>query len=187
MWKAIVAGAAALAIAGTSAVYAQNRLWRPDDASARWRPSLEDLRALGEARLAALKAGLVLTAEQERNWPAFEEAARELGKLRLDRIGAMRSASPSSDPVERMRRRAAAMSDTGAALKRLADATDPLYQSLDESQKRRFALLSRMAGHRMGGHGHHFRGVPYGDDLHHFGPGRMDGGDRLDRPEEHRL
>ena len=64
MWKAIVAGTAALAIAGTSLVYAQQRGGR-DGMMQGWRPNAEDQRAFGEARLAALKAGLMLNAEQE--------------------------------------------------------------------------------------------------------------------------
>src|SRR5215468_7909908 len=112
MWKAIVAGTAALAIAGTSLVYAQRGL---EEGRERWRPSMEDFRAFGEARLAALKAGLALTPEQEKNWPAFEQAARELAKLRMDRMAAMRNAQPGADPVERLRQRATRMTDTGAA------------------------------------------------------------------------
>jgi hypothetical protein len=151
MWKAIVAGTAVLAIAGTSLVYAQHRGGGQD--RQHWRPSIEDLRAFGEARLAALKAGLVLTAEQEKNWPAFEQAARDVGKLRMDRMSAMRDAPPSTDPAERLRQRATAMADTGAALQKLADATDPLYKSLDDSQKSRFGALLRMGGRD--GHGRH--------------------------------
>jgi len=52
----------------------------------------------------------------------------------------------------------------GAALKRLADSAAPLYQSLDEGQKRRFAMLSRFMRPRMahsgmwrGEHGGGFR------------------------------
>jgi hypothetical protein len=118
------------------------------------------MRAFAEARLGALKAGLMLTPDQERNWPAFEQAARELGKQRLDRISAFvtarrdRAQPNAADPTERMRRRAAVMSETGAALKKLADATDPLYKSLDDSQKRRFAVLSRLGGRG----GREFRG-----------------------------
>src|SRR5215831_20164165 len=144
MWKTIVAGTAALAIAGTTFVYAQQREGR--DFDRRWQANAEDMRAFGEARLAALKAGLTLTPEQEKNWPAFELAARELSKLRMDRMAAMRNAQPGADPVERLRQRATAMADTGAALKKLADATDPLYKSLDDSQKQRFAVLSRFGG-----------------------------------------
>jgi zinc resistance-associated protein len=184
MWKAVVAGTAVLAIAGTSYVYAQ-RGGGPDGPR-RWQPSMEDMRAFGEARLAGLKAGLTLTPEQERNWPAFEQAARELGKLRADRMTSMRDSPPSRDPVERMRQRATALADTGAALKKLADATDPLYKSLDENQKRRFALLSRVTGPRMDG----FRGR--GDDgprFHHWGPRRTDGSTpmEMEHSGEHRL
>ena len=175
MWKAIVAGTAALAIAGTSVVYAQHRFGRPDDTQ-RWRPNMEDMRAFGEARLAALKAGLALTAEQEKNWPAFEQAARELGKLRLDRMDAMRSAQPLRDPVERMRTRGTAMQETGAAMKKLADATEPLYKSLDDGQKRRFSVLGQLTSPRMGGPGHYFRDHRDGDGSHHWSPRRMDGG-----------
>src|SRR4030088_2055724 len=135
MWKAIVAGTATLAIAGTSLVYAQQRSDR--DGAQRWRPNTQDMRAFGEARLAALKAGLTLTPEQEKSWPAFEQAARELSKLRLDRMAAMRNSPPGNDPAERLRQRATAMSETSTALKKLADATDPLYKGLDENQKRR--------------------------------------------------
>jgi len=161
MWKAILAGTTALAIAGGSLVYAQQRPDRPDGLR-RWQPNAEDMRAFGEARLAGLHAGLGLNADQERNWPAFEQAAREFQKLRLDRLNAFASArrdgqQGAADPAERLRRRATAMSETGAVLKKLADATDPLYKSLDDNQKRRFAILSRIGGLR-GGDRFQFRG-----------------------------
>jgi hypothetical protein len=47
-----------------------------------------------------------------------------------------------TDPFERLQRRADAMSRLSAGLKRLADAGTPLYQSLNEAQKRRFMLLA---------------------------------------------
>jgi zinc resistance-associated protein len=164
MWKAIVVGTAALAIAGTSLVYAQQR--GGFDGGQRPQFNSDDARAFGEARLAALKAGLALTPEQEKNWPAFEQAARDYGKLRLDRRNAMRNAPPSNDPVERLRQRAAAMTDTGAALQKLANATDPLYKSLDENQKRRFAILNRVTGLSRDG----FRDQDGGGMRHHWGP-----------------
>ncbi len=152
MWKAIVAGTAALAIAGTSLVYAQQRDRMEGQG---WRPSTEDIRAFGEARLAALKAGLMLTTEQEKNWPAFEQAARDLAKVRAEQMSARRNAAQGDDPAERLRQRGTALSETGAALKKLAEATDPLYKSLDENQKRRFQVLGRMAGAGREGSGRH--------------------------------
>src|SRR5438132_35318 len=103
MWKAIVAGTAVLAIAGTSLVYAQQRSGRDGMMMQRSQPNAEDLRAFGEARLAALKAGLLLTSEQEKNWPAFEQAARDYGKLRMDRLAALRSGMAGDDPVADVR------------------------------------------------------------------------------------
>jgi zinc resistance-associated protein len=187
MWKGIVVGTTALAIVGSSVVYAQQRIGR-SEGTEHWRPSMEDMRAFGEARLAALRAGLALSAEQEKNWPAFEQAARDFGKLRLDRMDAMRGAQSSDDPVERMRSRAAEMTGTGTALQKLADATDPLYRSLDDNQKRRFAMLSRMGGMRMDGSrsrmdgpGYHFRGGRDDDDrAGEWRPRRM----MEDRPAE---
>ena len=175
MWKAIVAGTATLAIAGTSLVYAQQRSDR--DGAQRWRPNTEDMRAFGEARLAALKAGLTLTPDQEKNWPAFEQAARDFGKVRMERRTAMRNAPSSDDPVERLRQRATSLTDTGAALKKLADATDPLYKSLDENQKRRFAILNRLTDTDRDGFRGRDGGGRDGDGMrHHWGPRRTNTG-----------
>ena len=44
-----------------------------------------------------------------------------------------------------------------AALRRLADAEKPLYQSLDEAQKRRFAIAMRFAARRQMAE-HHWHG-----------------------------
>jgi cell pole-organizing protein PopZ len=162
MWKAALAGTAALAIVGSSFVYAQQR-GRPDGFE-RQRPNLEDMRAFADARIAALHAGLGLTADQEKNWPAFEEATREMAKLRLDRVAAAvnarRDRAPQyDDPADRLHRKAAAKMESGAVLKKVADAMDPLYKSLDDAQKRRFAMLERMLAPRDDGQrGREFRG-----------------------------
>src|SRR6478752_4284603 len=165
MWKAIVAGTATLAIAGTTLVYAQQRSDR--DGAQRWRPNTEDMRAFGEARLAAL----------------------DFGKLRMDRRTAMRNTPPSDDPVERLRQRATAMTDTGAALKKLADATDPLYKSLDENQKRRFAILNRLGGTDRDGFRGRDGGGRDGDGMrHHWGPRRTNTGPTdMEQPGGQRL
>jgi zinc resistance-associated protein len=175
MWKPILAGAAGLAISGTSLVYAQQR---DQGGSARWRPSQEDRAAFTDARIAALKAGLRLTPDQEKNWPAFETALRDIGKMRQEHRGAMQQSDPrSDDPVVRLRRNAEMMSNAGATLKRLADAQEPLYQSLDDSQKNRFRLLARA----LTGQHRHFammrgqRGMRHGEHGMMRGEGRRDG------------
>ncbi len=47
------------------------------------------------------------------------------------------------DPVTRLRDRAENMAATAAAMKKIADAADPLYKTLDDGQKRRLAVLTR--------------------------------------------
>ncbi len=184
MWKAALAGTAALAILGSSFVYAQQQQRDRPNGFERFRPTIEDMRAFADARLAALHAGLGLSADQEKNWPAFEQAAREMSKLRLDRvsaaIGDRRDRGPQAgDPAERMHERAAVMTQTGAAMQKVADALDPLYKSLDDSQKRRFALLQEFMRPRrdVGRDFRDFRGRD-GDGRDGFGPRRFDGGPR---------
>jgi hypothetical protein len=76
------------------------------------------------------------------------------------------------NPFERLERRADTLSKFGAALKHLADAGMPLYQSLDDGQKHRFLFMARMMrahwrmgegmGHRGGWHGRGERGWGHG-------------------------
>ena len=132
--------------------------------------SPEDRAAFTDARIAALHAGLKLNADQEKLWPPVESAIRDMATLRQQRRGAMRNRPKLADDAPAALR---AMADTatarGEALRKLADASQPLYASLDEDQKRRAMILARpMDGHGMRGGRHH------GHDEDH-GPG---GGDR---------
>jgi zinc resistance-associated protein len=84
MWKSVVATTAALTIAGFTIVHAQQRYGEPSgDAGGRFehrhRMSVEDMAAFADARIAGLKAGLELTPDQAKNWPAFEQALRDIG------------------------------------------------------------------------------------------------------------
>ena len=180
MWKTFLAGSTALTIAGATLAYAQQGPGGRDFAP-RWRPSAEDISAFGDARIAALHAGLKLTAEQEKNWPAVESALRGLAKQRSERFAARASADRPKDPVERLALRADVLTQRGAALKKLADAAGPLYKSLDEGQQHRFVMLARLGGRQFGGergpHGYHgwmHRG-PGGSERGPLGP---DGGPR---------
>ena len=123
----------------------------------------EDRAAFADARIAAVKAGLKLNADQEKLWPPVEAAVRDFAKLRIDRANARMNAqrddsrdAPRPDPVTRLRDRADTMATTAAAMKRIADAADPLYKTLDDGQKRRLAILTRMEGRfGRGGWRHH--------------------------------
>ena len=129
--------------------------------------SAADISAFADARIAAVHAGLKLTAEQEKNWPAVETAIRDLAKDRGDRIkdraarrearrGGDNAQQSGPDAISRLRQGADAMTARAASLKKLADASEPLYKSLDDGQKHRFAMLLRMGG-RSGDQGHHWQ------------------------------
>ena len=155
MRKFTIAAVAVLAIAGSTAVYAQHRHWSH---SHMWM-NPEDRAAFADARIAAVHAGLKLTADQEKLWPAVETAVREFAKLRIDRANARMNAPQGDsgaqtpdDPVTRLREHADNMAASAAAMKKIADAADPLYKTLDDGQKRRLAVLTHM-DRRFGGRG----------------------------------
>jgi hypothetical protein len=183
MKKILLAGVAVLAIAGTTVVYAQHRPWFQEH----MRMNPEDRAALTDARIAAVHAGLKLSPDQEKMWPPLEAAVRDFAKLRIDRANARMNAKPEDrdqdDPVARLRERAENMGASAAALKKIADAADPLYKTLDEGQKRRLKLLTHME-HRFdgGSGGWRHRGMDGGDrdgqggrdrDRDHGGPERL--------------
>ena len=157
MKKFVLAGIAALAIAGSTVVYAQHRPWFHEH----MRISPEDRAAFTDARIAAVRAGLKLTPDQDKLWPPVEAAVRDFAKLRMDRANARMAARQDAkkpddaqkpdDPVARLRERADTMAATAAAMKKIADAADPLYKTLDDGQKRRLAILTHMEGGRFGG------------------------------------
>ena len=63
----------------------------------RSRFSPEDRAAFLDARIAALKAGLELNADQEKNWPPLELAMRDLAKERAARFAAWRERREGGD------------------------------------------------------------------------------------------
>ena len=95
------------------------------------------------ARTARIKADLRLTPEQEKNWPGFESAMSDMGKRYGDRQTAVQAdrtqQKAPADVIEQLRDEAQFLSDRSVDRKTLADAAQPLYASLDDQQKRRFA------------------------------------------------
>jgi hypothetical protein len=161
MRKFAIAAVAVLAIAGSTAVYAQHRHW----GFGHMRMNPEDRAAFADARIAAVHAGLKLSADQEKLWPPVEAAVREFAKLRIDRANARMNAAQGDssqqkpdDPVARLRERADNMATSATAMKKIADAADPLYKTLDDSQKRRLAILTHMERRFGGGEGWRQRG-----------------------------
>ncbi|WOJ91665.1 Spy/CpxP family protein refolding chaperone (plasmid) [Methylocapsa polymorpha] len=131
--------------------------------------SAEDFAAFTDAHIAALKAGLKLTSAQEKNWPALETTLREQAKAHAalaaewrDRAEepheraaeAREKAEDRRDVIEGLRQgakhlaaRSAELAARSTELEKLADAAKPLYDSLNDAQKRRLRpLLHAVAG-----------------------------------------
>ena len=165
MLRPVITATALVALAGSSLAVAQHGFGRGggDDEPRfehRHRLSAADVSAFADARIAALKAGLQLTPDQAKNWPPFEQAVRDLVQLRIQRLQARQATDQQQPgtPFERLSRRADAMTQTSAALKKVADAGGPLYQSLNDEQKNRFVRLARMLRPHHHMHGDHDRG-----------------------------
>ena len=172
MRKFTIAAVAVLAIAATTAVYAQHS-WFHDHMMGHTWMNAEDRAAMADAKIAAVHAGLKLTADQEKLWPPVESAVRDLVKIRIDRAKAREAmaAQPEDqrpDPVTRLRNRADRMAATATALKKIADAADPLYKTLDDGQKRRLSMLTYHEGG--GWRGRFQRGMMGGDHDGDRGP-----------------
>jgi zinc resistance-associated protein len=107
--------------------------------------SPEDLEAFTDARIAALRAGLKLTPDQERMWPPVEEALRGLVNQRREAMRARREGTgpDREDLLGRLRAMAERQTARGEALRKLADAATPLFDSFDDAQKRRLHVLVR--------------------------------------------
>jgi hypothetical protein len=139
MLKALFAGISAMVvIAGSSLGHAQ---------------TVADMNALTDARIEIVKTALQLTPDQEKLWPAVEQAIRSRAKERLTRLAnvAARTAElkdksyieilRNRNPIEFLNRRSDALAQRAADLKKLASAWQPLYQTLSADQKRRLGVL----------------------------------------------
>jgi hypothetical protein len=121
------------------------------------RPSAAALNSLTDARVGMIKAALQLTPDQEKYWPALEEAIRARAKgrqARMERVAELRDNSPMEtlrerNPVELMQRRAEALNQRAADLKKEADAWEPLYKTLSQDQKKRMAFATFVTARAM--------------------------------------
>jgi LTXXQ motif family protein len=100
-----------------------------------------------DARIAELKANLHLTADQEKNWPGLQTALHDygIGQLKNAMEGANRPSRSEREEhgqndrpndIALMRTMADDLTARGTSMKKLADAADPLYGSLDDRQRR---------------------------------------------------
>jgi hypothetical protein len=96
-----------------------------------------------DVQTAKLKVDLNLTADQEKNWSGFASAMQDMSRKQADRLIAMRDAHAQQgakfDVLDEMRKNADAQIERSNDRKKLADAAQPLYATLNDQQKQRFA------------------------------------------------
>ncbi len=143
MRRTLLAGFAAALILGAlgSAQAQDTKATRPQAAQAL-------AKALTERRIEIVKTTLSLTPEQQKLWPAVEDAIRSRSAMRLSRISklvALHDSDKDVSPIEMMRIRADTLANKATELKKLADAWQPLYATLDNNQKDRLAFLAAFA------------------------------------------
>ena len=154
MLKIVAAGVTALFVTAAPFAYAEQ-------AASQDRLTATDWEQLTDARIKLVKAALQLTPDQEKLWPPIEEAIRVRARDRqariataVDRARELRDRSRievlrDRNPIEFMKKRADRLAQRSTDLKRLADAWEPLYQTLDPDQKRRLAFLAILAVREM--------------------------------------
>jgi len=103
-----------------------------------------------DVRTAKMKVDLNLTTDQEKNWSGFASAMQDFSKKQGDRRIAMRDARAQLqgkfDVLDQMRKSADAQIERSNDRKKLADAAQPLYTSLNDEQKQRFAESMMFGG-----------------------------------------
>jgi LTXXQ motif family protein len=107
-----------------------------------------------DARSARIRADLRLTPEQENNWAGFEGAMRDISKKQAAREATLRAdraqQKGSLDVIEQMRRGTDSMTEHAVDQKKLADAAQPLFASLNDQQKRRLSEVLVRFGNEPG-------------------------------------
>jgi hypothetical protein len=101
----------------------------------------EQIVANSDAYVERIKKELSLTPEQEKNWGPFASAMHYLGHNGAERLNlriARAQRDPPDDIIEQMRNEAQFLVDRAADQRNIADAAEPLYESLDDKQKQTF-------------------------------------------------
>lgn len=155
MKNIVVVGATALFLAASPIAQAQTPSAGPERLNAADRNTLMDL------RIDLAKAALQLTPDQEKYWPAVENAIRARAEDRKARVakisetvGRRADQNPievlrNRDPIAFLQRRSEALAQRSADVDKLAEAWQPLYKTFSPEQRQRMAALAIFVLHDM--------------------------------------
>ena len=152
MLKIVVAGTTALFLIASSTANAQNA--QTSSPASPERLNAADRNNLTDMRIDLVKAALQLTPDQEKLWPPVENAIRARAEDRKARVAKIQEtvgrrvdenrieALRNRDPIAFLQRRSEALAQRSADLDRLAEAWQPLYNTLSQEQRQRMAGLA---------------------------------------------
>jgi len=158
MLKTVVIGATALLLTASSIANAQSS---QTSSATPQRLSAAERNTLTDMRIDLTKAALQLTPEQEKLWPPVEAAIRANVEDRRGRVAKAQETVGrvadegrievlrNRDPITFLQRRSQALSQRSENLDKLADAWQPLYNTLSQEQRRRMAALTILVLHDM--------------------------------------
>ncbi len=113
------------------------------------RPTVNQLIAQDEARIAQLKANLRLTSEQENEWGRLETALKDVTKRRAERRIALldeyekRDVTKQPTHADALRKHADALQQRADELRTIADAAERLSDKFNDVQRRRVDEIIR--------------------------------------------
>jgi flagellar biosynthesis regulator FlaF len=151
MLKTVVIGTTAIFLTASSIANAQSSQTSSPTPE---RLNATELNTLTDMRVDLVKAALQLTPEQEKLWPPVESAIRANAEDRRARIAKVQETvgirgdqsradvMRNRDPIAFLQRRSQALAQRAADLDRLAEAWQPLYNTLSQEQRQRMASLA---------------------------------------------
>ena len=152
MKKLVLSALAAAALAGSA--YTIAAIAAPGGLNAAMHEA--DRGFMLDAKLAGMKAALKLAPEQDKLWPAFEAAVRDAAQARDEARKVWRDERDGAErpsPIAMMNAMSEHLAKASGELKKVADTARPLYDSLDDGQKRHFGPLVHMLREGGGRHG----------------------------------
>jgi hypothetical protein len=154
MLKTIVIGTTALFLTASASQIANAQNSQTSSPATPERLTATERNTLTDMRVDLVKAALQLTPEQEKLWPPVESAIRANAEDRRARIAKIQETvgvrsdqsradvMRNRDPIAFLQRRSEALAQRSANLDKLAEAWQPLYNTMSQEQRQRMAALA---------------------------------------------
>jgi hypothetical protein len=137
-----------LAVVGMTALFVSASAVQAQGPASSDFPTAADMKFMTDVRIEIVKSTLQLKPDQEKLWPAVEQAIRGRAETRQQRLAQLASAANDDrekNVLDLLRKRANNLNQRADGLKKLAEAWQPLYESLDNGQKTRLRFVTLFA------------------------------------------